>query len=1279
MPTIPKSPRTISQLIPSQIPDFIQEDYPMFVAFVKAYYEWLETNGAQVWSGKVLATSPTTITLKDTADATIVNAYQDMFIVCLNGPAKGHTKKIRYYDPKTRVVTLYESWDVTNIPPPNTLMEIRDALHPAKLLEYRDADYTIDKFISYLRDEFMYSIPGNILADKRNILKHIKDFYRAKGTENSFRFLFRILFNQEVEFYYPKVDLFRASDARWYVQKVMKITTTDNTFDYLNRKIIGVVSGATAKVESVVQEVIDGGIVTTLTVSNIEGTFIVDPTTGLPEQVKIVYPVNPPAQTELGSVTDLEEPYNELLYEQAYQLLQSLDIIEPGNDYLVGEEITISGGGGLSDATAIITSIFQTYYNGSCQVPPSTFYLEPFFGPNDTVNTTNDFTQDGVCIPGMYFFSDVHSQYTNSDLLNPNQILLSSSETSTDDFFVGDEIALVGGTGIGQKRIIVSYNGTTKIATVDLPFVDIPDGTTKYSITHIRGGIKSVRSTNFGLGFVTTPTVSIASANGHNAILEPVLGLIGTTSGQWTPGRAGGMGEVPTTPDSFPNSNKIIQDSYYWQDFSYDLRFGEIVDRYRDVVKKLVHPAGMKMFGSVLIKSKPENNFLNLVRRNILWLDAKICDARLTLSKTQELKIIPNDPLVLGFRNVHGSLDRQKFVGFPLTVVGGEVYGNTQIVHFKDRIIGSIVNNPDQRSKLNIDAIVSFESANYTSVVGPIVVDTSQYYAKFVNGTIPHEGNQVRYDFLEGASTSRVYNVSPIILTPVNDVDGRDYDGRNYGGSWVTEGLYFDGSSHIDGTAAGVWNFNPYNNPLYTAPYVNNWAPSLPVRHDTYAIPVNLQECSVIVVAATPDVSQNMSIVNCIQTDQDNGFSIDVLGDANYGPGGLAFRVQNCDTGNTLTKTIVFPSDTLKDDTFFMAVFRFRNGLINCNVNNSETHVARFQSYPIIPANTSSGWYMCKSTNDYIFEPQLPSNFSEQKFGAGKFMQEAIPGATFAIGNFNGTLAYALFYDRALFDYEVKSIYKALREMLLAERNVIIHDTYNRELKGKTRIQVEEIQKTISGTTKFSHRIAQTQLGVTWINNQRRQYESGVSAIQQTTTRTLLGKSNLRITTVAQQFGDARVTGSSLQIVSGLSRMQNSSARTRSGVTRLQNTTIQTMLGVSELTHRISQTQSGVSAIQNTATVTNIGVSSLAGETAQIQTGVAAIQNSGTKTQNGKAAIQNTSTSAQTGLTAVQITSQQTQEGIGSVVVGRTEITQTGDGRIEVTATQDMTGVMNIT
>lgn len=63
-----------------------------------------------------------------------------------------------------------------------------------------------------------------------------------------------------------------------------------------------------------------------------------------------------------------------------------------------------------------------------------------------------------------------------------NEITLATGASSVDDAYVGMVIRLTGGTGSGQLRQIIEYNGTTKVAVVDQDFGTQPDATTTYDI-----------------------------------------------------------------------------------------------------------------------------------------------------------------------------------------------------------------------------------------------------------------------------------------------------------------------------------------------------------------------------------------------------------------------------------------------------------------------------------------------------------------------------------------------------------------------------------------------------------------------------------------------------------------------------------------------------------------------------------------------------------------------------------------------------------------------------
>jgi hypothetical protein len=65
-------------------------------------------------------------------------------------------------------------------------------------------------------------------------------------------------------------------------------------------------------------------------------------------------------------------------------------------------------------------------------------------------------------------------------------ITLDASASSVDHFYAGDNSAcfveIIGGTGVGQGRIGISYNGTSKSLGVDRPWITTPDSTSVFRL-----------------------------------------------------------------------------------------------------------------------------------------------------------------------------------------------------------------------------------------------------------------------------------------------------------------------------------------------------------------------------------------------------------------------------------------------------------------------------------------------------------------------------------------------------------------------------------------------------------------------------------------------------------------------------------------------------------------------------------------------------------------------------------------------------------------------------
>jgi hypothetical protein len=124
------------------------------------------------------------------------------------------------------------------------------AIH--KNSDFVDIDHTLEQFIEQFRSKFLTDIPQNVLADKRLLAKNIKDFYAARGSEKSYKFLFRIMYDEDVDFYYPKEDILRASDGKWVEDvKIFVKKIDDDPYLFENLEIVGLTSGATGIVDVV--------------------------------------------------------------------------------------------------------------------------------------------------------------------------------------------------------------------------------------------------------------------------------------------------------------------------------------------------------------------------------------------------------------------------------------------------------------------------------------------------------------------------------------------------------------------------------------------------------------------------------------------------------------------------------------------------------------------------------------------------------------------------------------------------------------------------------------------------------------------------------------------------------------------------------------------------------------------------------------------------------------------------------------------------------------------
>ena len=125
------------------------------------------------------------------------------------------------------------------------------------------------------------------------VIKKIRDFYLSKGTKTATQFLFKILFGEEVDVYYPKDEVISPSAATWVVDTILRATLIegdprnliDGQLQQYNDEVDNNVSAASALIENVISIIEGTDTIYELSISEetLQGNFIIPYKTKLVE------------------------------------------------------------------------------------------------------------------------------------------------------------------------------------------------------------------------------------------------------------------------------------------------------------------------------------------------------------------------------------------------------------------------------------------------------------------------------------------------------------------------------------------------------------------------------------------------------------------------------------------------------------------------------------------------------------------------------------------------------------------------------------------------------------------------------------------------------------------------------------------------------------------------------------------------------------------------------------------------------------------------------------
>jgi hypothetical protein len=289
----------LSPLIEGQVPDFIQADHPLFVKFLKYYYEYLEAGELRVTVNidNLLLELETPSSVLDVDGNEIVlesgSGTDGKFVVgeTITGSTSKATAKILVDDlgnatPRMFITSQQQfqtGETITGGTSSATGTVDRYRANPVQtlqqLLEYANVDNTIYDFLDQLRESFMNAIPNKLAdgVDKRNLIKNIRELYRAKGTSEGHKIFMRMLLGQNSEVTYPNKFMMRASDGNWVNRIILRTSPGVNAVstELIGTTITGGTSGATAVVSSALTTAEGGETIVQfeLNPTSIVGTF----------------------------------------------------------------------------------------------------------------------------------------------------------------------------------------------------------------------------------------------------------------------------------------------------------------------------------------------------------------------------------------------------------------------------------------------------------------------------------------------------------------------------------------------------------------------------------------------------------------------------------------------------------------------------------------------------------------------------------------------------------------------------------------------------------------------------------------------------------------------------------------------------------------------------------------------------------------------------------------------------------------------------------------------
>ncbi len=417
----------------------------------------------------------------------------------------------------------------------------------------RDVDTSLDEYVKILKTNFAINIPEFGKLPDRDFLRFAKQFYTSRGSEDSYKFLFRAMFGKEVEILYPGENVLKPSDGIWSQELSIRVSTNSDP-SIITNKLIDIIASNGSKtivectrtkritdtvfdifIKRNYREIINigdtvsydnfkPGSVTSIIVSNGGSGY----TQGSP----VAFSLAPNDGTTAAGTINVSDG-----------VIKSITITDPGSGYTTAPTVSVMDFGANAVLTAIVEEPKQVF-SGTIIPTPSKLKI---------INNGINF------VAGTLFTAE-------------HDLPLRFRINKTDINGVIEKIEIVQpGFDLFNKKYFL-IDSATKLTELNENLYSPQTYTSDSSPYFLESGLNQYSK---GDQFVPTSTQALLELE-YSSLLK-------------YPG-------VYTSSNGFLSDAIKLHDNSYHQSYSYVIRLDEQLESYKNVVKRLLHPSGMALW-----------------------------------------------------------------------------------------------------------------------------------------------------------------------------------------------------------------------------------------------------------------------------------------------------------------------------------------------------------------------------------------------------------------------------------------------------------------------------------------------------------------------------------------------------------------------------------------------------------------------------------------------------------------------------------------------------------